>query len=202
MAVSRKDTLPPVHPSAVPAAGVVHLGLRYNLVLFKNGKPEAAPADRILHAGDCFSIEFQANRSGYLYVLAKQSSGTWIPLLPSAEMPDENNILDPDKKIQIPKSYCFEIHDPPGAETLFVVLSRNPRDFYELYQGIKAKNTSAAPVQVAVAQLNDRFGSREIAVRKVDNPVSAGEPKSAVYVVNASNKPASSIVTEINVVHH
>ena len=44
----------------------------------------------------------------------------------------------PGKKIRAPKEYCFEISDPPGTETLFVVLSRSPRDFFELYDAIKA----------------------------------------------------------------
>lgn len=218
LASSSKESLPPVKRDSAateaPKPGVVHLGLRYNLVLVDgSGKSKPISSDRILRNGDCFAIDLQSNRSGYLYVLAKQSSGSWMPLLPSVQMPDERNVVDPGRKIRIPKSYCFEVHNPAGAETLFVVLSRDPRDFYELYEGIKQKEAnaaSAAPKQLgsgagtltaAVDHLNQRFGTRDIVIRKAETPEANDEPRGSVYVVNASDKPVSSLVTEIHVRH-
>lgn len=227
VAVSKKDTLPPIRkrpiaakqsgPAAPTSAGTaaVHLGLRYNLVMVdpQNGKSEDVDPDRTLRTGDCFAIDLESNRSGYLYVLAKQSSGSWHPLLPSPQMTDESNIIDPGKKVRVPASYCFEVHDPPGTETLFVVLSRDPRDFYDLYDGIQRENAapspSANPVQVAsasvvnnaVAKMTDQFGTRDIAIKKVSRPASAQEPPNSVYVVNSSNQPSSSLVTQIQVRH-
>ena len=67
--------------------------------------------------------------------------------------------------------------DPPGAETLFVVLSRDPRDFYELYKGIKGETAPPTPgttrpdaVQVASAEtvnnavetMAKQFGTRDL----------------------------------------
>jgi len=232
VAVSKKDTLPPIRKRATPATksgpaeptsagtAAVHLGLRYNLVMVdaQSGKSEDVDPDRTLRTGDCFAISLESNRSGYLYVLAKQSSGSWQPLLPSPEMTDESNIIDPGKKLRVPASYCFEVHDPPGTETLFVVLSRDPRDFYDLYEGIKRENAApsqtpprpnANPVQLAnasvvnsaVAKMAAQFGTRDIAIKKVSRPVSAQEPPNSVYVVNSSNQPASSLVTQIQVRH-
>lgn len=227
MASSGKDRLPPVRPVAAsartPAPSAVHLGFRYNLLLIsKNSSAYSIPSDRVLKIGECFAIEFTSNRSGYLYVLAKQSSGSWMPLLPSPEMADEKNVIDPGVKVRVPGNYCFEVHDPPGTESLFVVLSRDPRDFYELYQGIKGKSvTTPAPspepepsksetvmqladsrmVNHAVADLAERFGSRDIVIRKVNQSVSGADPEGSVYVVNGSQKPTSSIVTQIDVRH-
>ncbi len=228
LSVGEKDKLPPVRRTAAAVKtstmGAVHLGLRYNLLLIRGKNAEAIPADRVLRKGDCFAIEFSSNRSGYLYVLAKQSSGTWMPLLPSPEMKDETNVIDPGRKVRVPAGYCFAIEDPPGTENLFVVLSRDPRDFYELYEGIKGKSTpkpavpAPAPVpqhrkeqqmeiadgrmvNQAVKDLEDRFGSRDIVIKKVAEAPNKTEPQDAVYVVNASAKPASSIVTEIAVRH-
>lgn len=225
LATSSKDSLPPVVPASTTSArppskaGAVHLGLRYNVVLVDtSGRRQPVSSNRVLEAGDCFAIDLRSNRSGYIYVFAKQSSGSWIPLLPSAEMPDENNVLDPGKTLQIPKSHCFEIQNPPGEETLFVVLSRNPRDFYELYEGFKTKSqgsggpaghtpsqhmqlAEASKLDAAVQHLDQRFGTRDIAITKVDTPQDSSEPDGSVYVVNTSDRPTSSIVTKIIVRH-
>lgn len=240
LAVAQKDKLPPITkaslsvpkkaPSAAdPAAGAgvapapaVHLGIRYNLVLVdQNNQTMPVESDRIFHKGDHVAIEIESNRSGYLYVLARQSSGAWQALLPSPEMADESNVIDPGRKIRVPEAYYFEIQDPPGSEHLMLVFSRDPQDFYELYQGIRKQNSApagpAAPmappvapdslmadasrVNSAVARMQSQFGGRDIAIRKVSQPLSAGEPAGSVYVVNASDKPSSSVVTEIVLKH-
>ena len=233
LSIQRKDTLPAIRKASAPvkpasgspvaagsATAAPHLGLRYNLVLVnaESGASEVVDADRVLRTGECFALDFETNRSGYLYVLAKQSSGAWQPLVPSPEMADEGNVIDPGKKVRVPANYCFEVHDPPGTETLFVVLSRDPRDFYDLYEGIKRQANQPAPsaprrpsnpVQVAdagivnsaVAHMAERFGTRDIAIRKIDRGASAQEPPHSVYVVNTSDKPASSVVTQIEIRH-
>lgn len=223
LATSSKDSLPPVASSArgvqAPKTGAVHLGLRYNIVLVdRSGERQHISADRVLHTGDCFAIDIESNRSGYLYVFAKQSSGSWRPLLPSPEMPDATNVLDPGKKMQVPNGYCFRIQDPPGREMLFVVLSRDPRDFYELYEGYKAKSGGSVPgsssqggselqmatagkLDSAVQHLDERFTTRDISITKASMPQEKSEPAGSVYVVNTSGRPTSSIVTKIIVRH-
>lgn len=212
LATSPKDTLPAVPAGAPakqqsPAPGAVHLGFRYNLLVLNAAKHyDPAPADRTLRAGDCFALEVQSNRSGYLYVLAKQSSGAWLPLLPSPEMPGESNVLDPGKKTRVPRDYCIEVRNPPGTETLFVVLSRDPRDFFELYESIKSKATEgsqhgASSLSTAVNHLNDRFGTRDVAIRKVEAPQNGEETRGSVYVVSTSDRPATSVVAQIQIRH-
>jgi hypothetical protein len=234
-AMVQKDPPPPVRRAAArsggvpaPAAtapdntGAMHLGLRYNLVLVDADSGSAQPAapDRMFRAGDCFAIDLEANRAGFLYVLAKQSSGSWQPLLPSTDpdMATESNAIVPGKKIRIPLEHCFELRNPPGVETLFVVLSREPRDTFELYENTKAPGATqtpgaprrtAASVQVAdasvtdgaVTRLREQFGSRDIAIKKVSQPLGAAEPPESVYVVNSSSSPSSNLAAQIDV-HH
>jgi hypothetical protein len=238
-----KDTLPPIRKVALDVAkstpkqtpsrdttsssntAALHLGLRYNLVLVNEttGRSQIADSDRNFQKGECVAIDFESNRSGYLYVLAKQSSGDWRPLFPSPEMSDQSNIIDPGQKVRAPNGYCFEITDPPGTETLTVVLSRDPRDFFELYQGIKGSSsgskTPAPPpsspkqdagllqladarlVNDAVVRMAQQFGTRDLVIRKISQQVGGQEPSSAVYVVNASDKPTSTVVVRIEI-HH
>ena len=241
LAVAQKDKLPPIsrvsqpvpvkQKSAIGAppadsnpapAPAMHLGIRYNLLLV-DSRNQGTPVDPdlVFRKGDHVAIEIEANRSGYLYVLARQSSGAWQALLPSPDMSDESNVIDPGRKIRVPEAHYFEIQDPPGAEHLVLVFSRDPQDFYELYQSVKKQNGApAAPaspsgrpvstgvltadasrVNSAVAKMHEQFGSRDIAIRKVSQPLRTGEPAGSVYVVNASDKPSSSVFTEIELKH-
>jgi len=235
LAVQKKDPLPPIRhvsktsagssaTSAPKAAtGAAHLGIRYNLVLVDahTGASRPVDADRVFHAGECFAMELGSNRSGYLYVLAKQSSGDWMPLLPSPQMKDESNVIDPGQTVRIPRSHCFEITNPPGAEELFVVLSRDPSDIYNLHRDIERPATSPAPskpasefpnepmeladarsVNTEIARLTNHFATRDIAIVKIgEDTAQTREPAHSVYVVNASSKPTSDIVAHI-LVHH
>jgi hypothetical protein len=212
-----KDTLPPstkpaappkstkAAPPATGSTGALHLGLRYSLLLVGSGdRGQLTDPDHNFRKGDCVAVNLEANRSGYLYVLAKQSSGDWEPLFPTPGATGESNRIDPGQVIRAPRRGCFEIDDPPGSETLFVVLSRNPRDIDELAEGIKSpgERTNAAVNQVA-----QQFGTRELSYREVvktapPSPSPAGqEPGHSVYVVSGSDKPASTLVTKVEIQH-
>ncbi len=202
--------------AAVAAAAVPHLGFRYTVALVNpdSGKAEAVDPDRDFRKGECVRIEVESNQSGYLYVLSKQSSGGWLPLFPSSEMRDESNVADPGQKVRAPRDYCFEIGDPPGTETLFVVLSRSPTDFFELYDAIKNPPSAAPsrstsnPVQLADARTNSAvekmaktFGTRDLIIKKVTPATDKQETDYSVYVVNGSDKPSSTVVKKVEIRH-
>ena len=211
----------PVTPEApVDAVAVPHLGFRYTVALVNqtSGKAVAVDPDRDFRKGECVRLEVESNQSGYLYVLSKQSSGGWLPLFPSSEMPDESNVADPGQKVRAPRDYCFEISDPPGTETLFVALSRSPRDFFDLYDAIKtppaeapANNSRPAsnPVQLADARRVDSavekmaksFGTRDMVIRKVTPAADRQDTDYSVYVVNGSDKPSSTVVKKVEIRH-
>lgn len=210
----------PVTPgAAVEAATVAHLGFRYTVALVDqaSGKAESVDPDRDFHKGECVRLELESNQSGYLYVLSRQSSGTWLPLFPSPEMPGESNVIDPGQKVRAPKDYCFEISDPPGTETLFVALSRSPRDFFDLYDAIKTPPEAAPanskpasnPVQMADARLVNSavekmaksFGTRDLVIKKVTPATDKQEKDYGVYVVNGSDKPSSTVVKKVEIRH-
>jgi hypothetical protein len=228
-----KDALPPLSKAAPakagqpepPALGAVHLGLRYNLLLVRGRGDRGQPVapDRNFRKGDCVAVELEANRSGYLYVLSKQSSGDWVPLFPTRELSDQSNRIDPGAIVRIPKRACFEIDDPPGQETLFVVLSRDPRDIYELSESIRAPGDrpqpSAGPAQVAeadrinsaVERIGAEHGTRDLPFRQVAKaapaqkasaaPAAGNETEHTMYVVNGSSKPAATLVTKLEILH-
>jgi hypothetical protein len=206
----------PAAKAAPKATASAHLGIRYNVVLVheKGGGTEEVSSNRVLHEGDCFAIDLQTNHAGYLYVLARQSSGSWLPLFPSPDIAGQSNQIEPFKKVEVPAEYCFTIHNPPGKETLFVVFSRDKKDFLDLYESVKARQqkganvtndvqmASAKSLDSAVERLNQQYGaSRDITITRIPEPVKKDEPRGAVYVVNTSDKLSSSLVTKIEVLH-
>lgn len=202
-------------PSTPPTqvSGTVNLGLRYTLLLVQSRSSAGDPVDpmRNFRKGDCVAINLESNRSGYLYVLAKESGGNWTPLFPTPELADQDNRIDPGQVVRTPKESCFEIEDPPGSETVFVVLSRSPRDISELAESIR---TPSPQVNAVVAQMTAEAGTRDLPFREVVKPASpppvrkaaakaevAKEPQHAVYVVNGSKKAGDTLVTRIEISH-
>ena len=59
----------------------------------------------------------------------------------------------------------------------------------------------ARTVNSEVARIADRAGTRDLLIRKISQPADAQKPPHSVYVVNGSDKPASSIVAEIKIQH-
>jgi hypothetical protein len=223
-----KDALPPVHktaaakPARAPGVGALHLGLRYKLLLVtaRGDRGQPVAPERNFRKGECVAIEMEANRSGYLYVLSKQSSGDWVPLFPTPELSDQSNRVDPGEIVRMPKHSCFAIDDPPGIDTMFVVLSRDPRDIYELSESIESSGArpqpapaateiaSAGRINSAVDRLGQEYGTRDLPFRQVVNPTPVAkpnaartEPEHAVYVVNGAAKPAATLVTKVEIVH-
>ncbi len=196
-----------------------HLGLRYNLVLVDKDTGKGAPveADRIFQPGECIALEFEANRSGYLYVLNQGSSGSWNPLLPSSQMPDEANIVKARTSVRVPQKYCFEIAGPPGLERIFVALARNPAELYDLHDSIKGGGSSgegeAQPSEAVhvltaenrltrvVSKMQASMGARDLKITKIAQPSDPGEPPGSVYLVNASAGSSDRVVTEIQIKH-
>jgi len=199
---------------------VRHLGLRYNLLLVdqQSGESQPVDSDRVFQPGECVALDLEANHSGYLYVLDRGSSGTWNPLLPSAEMPDESNVVSSRARIRVPQNYCFKIEGPPGEERVFVVLSRNPDELYGLDETIRnasapappvLRQEGAAPVMAAenrlaheVSKMEGGMGKRDLKIAKIEQAKTPEEPPGSVYIVNASAVPSGKVVTEIRIRHN
>jgi hypothetical protein len=227
-----KDELPPVKKPAAaapksmsPKTAVQHLGLRYTVLLVKGADTRGVAVDpsRNFKKGECVAVEIESNRSGYLYVLAKESSGDWTPLFPAADAVAQDNKIDPGQTVRTPRESCFEIEDPPGTESVFVVLSREPREIQTLADSIKAPDKNAPKpavavvqtppsekVNAAVEQIAAEAGTRDLPFQEAPKPTAAPpkkapaakkEPPHSVYVVNGTPKPLPTLVTKIEINH-
>ncbi len=219
---SGKDTaLAPVETSTVAKTNpeVTHLGLRYSLLLVDKTTAEtkSVSPSQVFDQGDCFSLEFQSNRSSYLYVFNLGSSGAWKPLLPTAAMPEEGNFLPAFTTLRVPSSHCFRVSAPPGVEHLFVVLSRNPQDVNDLNQSIRNSrggepqpsppDQTGAPMMAMASNLTQavqkiaNLKSRDLEIQEVGGTKNTAEPAPAVYIVHTSATPSDKVTTEIQITH-
>lgn len=220
-ASTKNGSLAPVETSSAATKNpeVSHLGLRYSLLLVDKttGDAKAVSSDQVFNQGECFGLEFQSNRSGYLYVFNLGSSGAWKPLLPTSEMPDEANFIPAYTSMRVPSTHCFRVTAPAGDEHLFVVLSRNPQEVNELNRSIRNQNTGETPpshpaetggdVMTLASALNQavqkiaNLKSRDLEVQEVGETKNASEPAHAVYVVHTSATPSDKVTTEIKITH-
>jgi hypothetical protein len=219
---SGKNTaLAPVETSTVAKTNpeVTHLGLRYSLLMVDKTTAEAKPVSpsEVFDQGDCFSLEFQSNRSSYLYVFNLGSSGAWKALLPTPAMPEEGNFLPAFTTIRVPSSHCFRVSAPSGVEHLFVVLARNPQDVNELNQSIKnsrggepqpsppdqtgAQMMAMASNLTQAVQKIANLKSRDLEIQEVGGTKNTAEPVPAVYIVHTSATPSDKVTTEIQITH-
>lgn len=196
-------------PSVVPV--VEHLGLRYSLLLIdrnNNSIIEAADPARTFHEGDCVALEFQPNRSGYLYVLEEGSSGAWKALFPSPQLPDESNIVRAQNPVRVPGSACFGIHPPQGVERVFVILTRNPENVSKLEESIRQQSSGAKTELLAEnvnrlrTEMENRLATRDLEIETIAQPQAAGERRYSVYVANASNVAYDQLSAEIQIKHN
>ena len=207
------------------------MGLRYSLLKrTPQGLVEVSPETEF-HAGDSIRLSVMGNRRGYLYVIARGSSGVWSPLFPHPESSQLSNEIVPGRLYQVPggEGEYFTFDEQPGEERLFVLFSARPvEDLEELISTLSGKRAPApdrparpamAPTMSAsnryndawVDQLRAQVQSRDLVFTKVDKdtaaapaPVGAG-PEAAVYVVNASTAGAGAgagrVVAELTLRH-
>ncbi len=210
----------PVTPMATNAAYVQTespLGLRYALVQVVNAAEREVSPQSTFHSGDMVRVKLEGNRNGYLYVIARGSSGNWKPLFPSPDINGGENRVAPHRRYTLPSSsQAFTFDEQPGEERLFLIYSAEPiRDiesmFPSLVQPAQADQpagalpiitASAAPITDGfVAHMRQTY-SRDLIVQTVTPGASdaqAGDPmENAVYVVEKSGKP---LVADIHLEH-
>src|SRR5262249_26481612 len=67
------------------------LGLGYALGQVVNGGEQEVSPTATFRSGDQVRVKVEGNRDGYLYVIARGSSGVWKPLFPAADISGGDN---------------------------------------------------------------------------------------------------------------
>jgi hypothetical protein len=193
------------------------LGLRYSLLKVDRGSAAEVAIDEVFRAGDRIRLSVEANDSGYLYIVTRGSSGVWKALFPSPEIEGGSNLVERGRRYEIPSGYTFTFDEQPGAEKLFIVLSRRPEPdleklIYSLGQRSPAEETpqerapkmllaqSTAPIDDAlIGKL--RTYSRDLIIEKVDATTPGPRAEKAVYAVNTTGAADSRVVADVTLQH-
>lgn len=177
------------------------LGLRYALIRVVDGVEHEAGPNDVFHSGDMVRVKVEGNRDGFLYVVARGSSGNWKPLFPAPEINGGLNRVSAHRGYDLPSaSQAFTFDEQAGQEQLFIVYSTEPvHDMEQMIPSLSSPGKPAAPMPEAViasaAPMNDEFVSRlrntysrDLIVQTVTpkQPAESAQekPENAVYVVN------------------
>jgi hypothetical protein len=206
------------------------LGLRYSILKqISGGESMEVDPDSLFQSGDKIRLNVEVNNKGYLYIVARGTSGRWKLLFPGKEILAGDYVVDKGNKYEVPLGSFWIIFDSqPGVEKLFMILSRQPEPNLEkLIRSIRQGNalgvaqTQDTPsvqesseksqdgsVQVAsslddatVNKVRGQVTSRDLVLEKVNEENSGAKKENAVYVVNPSGSGDSRVVVDVSLNH-
>lgn len=168
-----------------------YLGIRYNVLLLDDvhGPSQRVNPAGVFKTGDCFALEFVANRGGYLHVFAEGASGAWTVLYPPAENRNVQNQVQPGTLVQPFGGSCLEFRATKGMERLFVFLSNETIDAAKLMDLFRLSSVARGPIEGSLipnrsemAGLRKGLGVRDVMTERTD-AAKDGEPPFSVYAV-------------------
>ncbi len=206
------------------AAASLPLGLRYSLLRrADSGHYEEVDSGTTFHSGDKIKVAVKANDPGYLYVISRGPTGTWVVQFPSAEIDGGNNQIGRDQEYTVPSGGRFNFTDQAGEEKLFIVFSRKPApDLEKLIYSLGSPKTPApvsggapeAPAKVLlmannrrsiddpfVNRLRSQLTARDLVFEKVDDESPGDRKEKAVYVASPDRTANARVVIDLTLKH-
>ena len=190
------------------------LGLRYSVLLSRESTAyREVDTETVFRSGDRLKIQVETNAEGYLYVVARGSSGNWSVLFPASEVENGSNRVTPFRPYLTPATGRFYFDGQAGEERLFLVLARKPEAqledlIYKINPG-----TSGATMQIAqgmrpiddqmVGRIRNSTLARDLVFEKVDEtkPLTPERRETAAYVVNRNPAPEAKLVVDLTLKH-
>jgi len=215
------------HFQTVAQKASLPLGVRYSILKKSDAGLAEVKPDAVFHSGDRIRISVMGNQKGYLYVIARGSSGVWTPLFPHPDSSERQNEIVPGRKYQVPggPGEYFLFDQQAGGEKVFILLSKTPvTDLDALILSLKPGSRPAAlappeaqPTQLEarnrlndglVDHLRNEVQARDLVFTRTDTgpdeAEAAGAPEEkAVYVVNqnSAGKADSRVVVDLTLSH-
>ncbi|HYI95654.1 MAG TPA: DUF4384 domain-containing protein [Bryobacteraceae bacterium] len=202
------------------------LALKYRLLKRTlEGRYDEVDTDTVFRSGDKIRVSVEANDNGYLYIVQQGSSKTWNLLFPNEETESGSNRIQRNREYDLPGGGRFTFDEQPGAERLFIVLTRQPEAdleklIYSLSQGggtkpASAPNTQEKPkMMIAQSRIDDalidrlrgRVLARDLVFEKVndDAPVttsSGTRREKALYVATLDRTAGARVVVDLTLKH-
>ncbi len=190
-----------------PASDIMSLALRYAILQpDQKGELQEVDPNKTFRSKERFRFKFQSKETAYLYVMIRQSQGSWKVLIPFKDMDESDKTLVHGQVATIPSDRNLTFDNYPGAEELFVVLSKEPfQDLEHLMDSVGRPNQSSFPLvaDADVEKLLNPLVSRGIDVESISGRVedAGAKPENAVYVANVKSPTAPRLVVSIVLKH-
>ncbi|MBV8856127.1 MAG: DUF4384 domain-containing protein [Acidobacteria bacterium] len=118
----------------VKAGGALRpLALGYTILMKDDtGRLFVADPAREFKTGDRFAVALETNADGYLYLFSAENGRDPELLFPNAQIDGGSNAVQAHARVTFPTGpsaeveYFIDVTDPPAAEHLFIVFSRQP----------------------------------------------------------------------------
>lgn len=215
---------PPAATPATPANIVPYLGLRYS-ILQPDSRGEWAEVDpeKVFRSGERFRMKLTANDAAYLYVVHQAAQGYWDVLIPARETEHGPQRVEAQKQIFLPgeaHSEYFYFDPQPGAERLFIVLTKEPQgDLGSLLETVRQRKSSPAgqsaanrtekPLSATSGSVSDadmntlrtKLQSRGIKIGRENARSSSSAGENGVYIVNIGTSADTRVIADITLKH-
>jgi hypothetical protein len=207
------------------------IGLGYTLfTLGDNGEAVRTDPARQFRTGEGIRIALETNTDGYLYIFHTENDGEPTMIFPDARLNRGSNLVKAHVPYEIPSSReaseemrWFVFSDPPAAERLYIVLTRQPLanvpagDELADYCFDKQNTCPWRPASAVWTELKGAQEREQVAVSRVKDQgrtqtndereattrglgLGAGAPSPSVIRMTASSN-TKMLVTTIDLIH-
>jgi hypothetical protein len=185
-----------IAPGVVPN---VTPGLKFRVIqrLSSGEEVDVDPA-KTFHSGDRVRFAFESNLDGYLYVAQAGSSGRWTILFPTPDANGGRNSISRMEQYFVPNNGWFAFDETPGAEEVFIILSREALD---ALPGFNRPVVRLESVEASVVTgVRQRLQSRDLVFEK-DPPPPAGDRGTQASYVVSRDELARGITASVRLTH-
>ena len=110
-------------PVAKAQSSKESIAVKTTVILKRDGKETTVVPSTEFKSGDKVKLAFTANTDGYVYWLAKGTTGSYDVIFPNPKVDASNEIKRNEEKI-IPSKGAFKFDDNPGNEELLCIVSK------------------------------------------------------------------------------
>lgn len=125
--VFEDDEAPAASKSGSESADTQKIGIKTTVVLTRDGQTSQVAPSSEFKSGDKVKLAFTPSVDGYVYWLAKGTSGNYSMLYPNPKVGEDNSVKRNEEYI-FPVKGSFKFDDTPGNEELLCILSTTRLD--------------------------------------------------------------------------
>ena len=187
------DDEEPAQTQAMESSGKQTTALKTTMLLKRDGTTSTVLPSHEFKSGDSVKLVFTPNIDGYVYWLAKGSSGNYSVLFPSKANMD--NAVQRNQEYTIPPKGTFRFDDTPGNEELLCILSAE-----------KLPDMDKAIAEADAAQINAQSSTQLAKLEDVRN-IKKLEPGTSVtrelilVKIKAKDTERQAILSVTNIFH-